>query len=1136
MKTKKVLCLFLAMTLMLGSMGTVVFAMEPNGTITHGYTRQNGVWGEAKANAEESFCVELYAGDEKIATTTLNNIDGIIDGDVFVTWSIPFAGSNDEYWTVKWEEGYPTAKVQPTKVVLYSDGVRVAENDVQMNAPDNLAPVVWTELEYFNLKGEGTKENPYLINNLRELKLFRDKVNDGETYHQKTIKVTADIDLGGEEWTPIGNATNKFEGYFDGNNKTISNLLVSGNNDYAGFFGYVLGKGMDANTEASVKNLTLDGVSVSGGYRVGGLSGQGYRCKIENVTVKGNVSGTRYIGGLIGHVYTYFDNCHFIGDVSGTFDAVGGIAGAGDGRVYNSSVIGDVTGSNWVGGIIANGQEGTSVVGCYVKGTVSTSNNFYFGVGGIAGVGGHGYNGSVIKDNYFDGEVFLCGKKVDAIVVGFINAENNASIGTTVDGNSWNTEYYPADTPVVVTAEVVDANSSPEDWAASASAEKSSVRNNNLVMLESDLEYVDAASAEGVAIMTFSEVSEEAVVAAVAENKFKVFVDANENGVLDEGEVKYTDVQEAIKAAAPDGTIAFLRDATVEEWVMFAESLTIGNDDIITLMIDGLTINGNGHTLTINSIESASNGGCMFFDATEMNINDLTIKLNNGTNGIGLKSGTLKNVNFIGGGYGVLPLDGDVTIADCTFDTNSTSIYFEETRDNLTVTGCTFKNAADANVILLRGSVEFTNNTVISGRTVNVVSGSPVVTGNDFGDVRFKIYNDATGEITNNTITNLVFDDADKPVLSTFAGNTLSESAREALEDAGVVVKYILTFNTNGGSEIASVIFNENEVVDLSEYIPEKEGYGFEGWYSDEALSQKITEITLDASKTIYAKWIEKKPISVGGLHGGSGAVQYMVTFQTNGGSAIEPVKVKKGEAFNTPAEPVREGFVFAGWYTDEELTNEYDFAKPVTKNLTLYANWVEFNQEDEKPADTETTGFTDLNEDAWYYEVVNTAIAAGLMNGVSATEFAPDANLTRGMFVTILYRADGKAVVEGESIFADVEEDRYYTDAVIWAAANGIVSGMTKDTFAPDQNITREQMATMISRYLACKEIEISKEGEIVYTDSTEIADWAVNAVAEMKRAELLEGNADGSFAPKRNATRAEAAALFVRLLNTLQ
>lgn len=119
----------------------------PKGTITPGYTTETRIWGEGTSNSAESFVVELYAGDVKIAQASLKDYEDIIDGDVYVTWGIPFNGEDTEYWDVEWYDGNPVVDIVPTKVVLLADGVTVAENEVQMNAPDNLNPVEWDELE-----------------------------------------------------------------------------------------------------------------------------------------------------------------------------------------------------------------------------------------------------------------------------------------------------------------------------------------------------------------------------------------------------------------------------------------------------------------------------------------------------------------------------------------------------------------------------------------------------------------------------------------------------------------------------------------------------------------------------------------------------------------------------------------------------------------------------------------------------------------------------------------------------------------------------------------------------------------------------------------------------------------------------
>ncbi len=251
---------------------------------------------------------------------------------------------------------------------------------------------------------------------------------------------------------------------------------------------------------------------------------------------------------------------------------------------------------------------------------------------------------------------------------------------------------------------------------------------------------------------------------------------------------EYTDIQEAIKAAAPSGTVNLLSDVTVDKWIMFSQTKTIGNGNIITLEMDGLTINGNGHSLTVNSVESAKNGDYLFDDAAELNINNLTINMPEGADmgGIHSESGVIDNVTFNNGNC-IFPGDGDITVNDCTFNTAGYVIYYEVAKDNLKVTGNTFNVDPESNVILLRGNETFTGNTINSGRTVNVVSGSPTVSGNVFADdVRLKVYNNATATITGNTLNYITFDD-ETSVNSTFEDNILSEDAEAALKAAGVI-------------------------------------------------------------------------------------------------------------------------------------------------------------------------------------------------------------------------------------------------------------------------------------------------------------------------------------------------------------
>ncbi len=121
--------------------------VSPKGTITSGYIKKNKIWGEARCNANESFVVKVYSGNTLLGTTSLVNIDGIIDGDVFVTWNAYIGEYNDEYWQTVWNENALVWNRVPDKVELYVDGVLVAENECQQNGPDNFDPINWWELD-----------------------------------------------------------------------------------------------------------------------------------------------------------------------------------------------------------------------------------------------------------------------------------------------------------------------------------------------------------------------------------------------------------------------------------------------------------------------------------------------------------------------------------------------------------------------------------------------------------------------------------------------------------------------------------------------------------------------------------------------------------------------------------------------------------------------------------------------------------------------------------------------------------------------------------------------------------------------------------------------------------------------------
>ena len=186
--------------------------------------------------------------------------------------------------------------------------------------------------------------------------------------------------------------------------------------------------------------------------------------------------------------------------------------------------------------------------------------------------------------------------------------------------------------------------------------------------------------------------------------------------------------------------------------------------------------------------------------------------------------------------------------------------------------------------------------------------------------------------------------------------------------------------------------------------------------------------------------------------------------------------------------------------------------------------------QPDEKPVNhPKYTDFADLPVESWYREGVSYALDRGLMNGVGSREFDPDGNVTRAMFVTILYRAENTPSVEGKSNpFTDVQNGKWYTEAVIWASDRGIVKGTSETTYSPDAPITREQIATILFRYSKSSPSDKSLSS---FPDAGTVSSYAQNGICWAVAEGIINGK-DGKLAPKENATRCQIAAILMRYL----
>ena len=182
-----------------------------------------------------------------------------------------------------------------------------------------------------------------------------------------------------------------------------------------------------------------------------------------------------------------------------------------------------------------------------------------------------------------------------------------------------------------------------------------------------------------------------------------------------------------------------------------------------------------------------------------------------------------------------------------------------------------------------------------------------------------------------------------------------------------------------------------------------------------------------------------------------------------------------------------------------------------------------------------EALPFTDVAEENWFYDAVQYVYGRGLMNGTSDTIFSPDGTMNRAMLVTILYRLEDEPAVTAANAFSDVPADTWYTDAVIWADAHGIVEGVGNQQFAPADNITREQMAVMLYRYAQYKGYELKTGADpSQYTDAADISSWALDAMEWANAEGLITGRTAATIVPGGTATRAEAATILMRFLES--
>ena len=313
-------------------------------------------------------------------------------------------------------------------------------------------------------------------------------------------------------------------------------------------------------------------------------------------------------------------------------------------------------------------------------------------------------------------------------------------------------------------------------------------------------------------------------------------------------------------------------------------------------------------------------------------------------------------------------------------------------------------------------------------------------------------------------------------------------------------------------------------------------GYTFNGWYNGSSyVGREGTEVTITSNIIYTADWTRnqtERPSSSGSSSSDrTYSIDVDVTGSRGGSVTLSPTRASAGTRVTITVRPN------SGYELDEltVLDEDGDEVRLTQRTDTTYT----FHMPDGKVtveaaftlAQTQTpqTTFADVPASAWYYNAVEYVYENGLMSGVSGGRFAPDDTLTRAMLVQTLYAMEGRPAAASAG-FADVASGDWYASAVNWAAANGVVSGVSETGFGPNNALTREQLALILYRFAQYKGYDVTGTSDLTaYADGSSVSGWAAEAMSWAVNAGLISGVGGNQIAPTGTATRAQVAQILM-------
>lgn len=564
------------------------------------------------------------------------------------------------------------------------------------------------------------------------------------------------------------------------------------------------------------------------------------------------------------------------------------------------------------------------------------------------------------------------------------------------------------------------------------------------------------------------------------------------------GDTKYPTLAEALNHVADGNTITLLADATVNSAIVInAANVTIDGDNhainVIAKVADNLiTVNGNDFTLqdvTINGNGNVKKSAVHFYNTTGGNVTGATIN---------------------GGGYTSILVNGaEVTVKDSILNPD---------------------NGAYANIEYGAGSVV----TKVPKLDVDNVSGKLSIP---------LVYAD---QDTVNKIKELdpTVTDADAINDKYITGANLQIAGEAA-------TTYTITFDPNGGTladDEKEATTNEHGKLDKDDLpTPERSRYRFDGWFTADG-TEVTTNTVFSENTTIHAEWTRT---SSGSSHSDDNYITVItpkngevsvsddwayeddkitLTITPDDGYEVDKIEIVDDEGDKIDAKKVEDKddkYTFRMANCDVTVTVTFKEEGKTTEDTD--------KEEDKDDESTETTelNFTDVKETDWFFKGVEYVVDKDIMSGVSENEFAPSGKLTRAMLVQMLYNMESRPACDAENAFMDVPVGQWYTDAVIWANDEKIVSGMGEGLFAPNMEITREQMVAMLYNYAKYKGYDVTASADLsAFADTASVSTWAQPAMQWAVAEGYISGMGDSQLAPQGTATRAEIASVIMRFM----